>query len=100
MTRGDFLVFLLKLKTNVVSTNAYPTEIEHCSSRWLKKKQRATKSSFYTKLTSSNKYNQTTATTDNSATTSLDYQKVALYFCFRFRSPKLRREVKRKVECD
>jgi len=28
-----FLVFLLKMKTNVATTNAYPTEIEHCSSR-------------------------------------------------------------------
>jgi len=29
----SFLSFLLKLKINVASTNAYPTEIEHCSSR-------------------------------------------------------------------
>jgi hypothetical protein len=28
-----FLVLLLKLKTNVASTSAYPTETEHCSSR-------------------------------------------------------------------
>jgi hypothetical protein len=28
----SILVFLLKPKTNVASTNAYPNEIEHCSS--------------------------------------------------------------------